>query len=254
MRSTSATSADRSDRAAAAGEASADPVLQVERLEAGYPGKQILFGIDFALEAGEVVALLGANGSGKSTALAAVVGLVRPRRGTIRFAGEVISGQRPHRIMRRGISLVSQARDLFPDMTVAENLALGASHRNRSGAAAALDQCFTLFPRLAERRRQLVKLMSGGEQQMVAISRALMAAPRLLLLDEPSGGLAPRFVAEIAAALRQLNATGVTMLIVEQNIGLALAVARRLLVLRDGQVAEQAARGSEAEIVRSIYL
>ena len=232
----------------------AEPLLEVRALEAGYPGKQILFGIDFAIAPGEAVALLGANGSGKSTALAAVSGFVRPWRGAIRFAGAGIGGRPPHAIMRLGISLVSQARDLFPDMSVAENLLLGAARRDTHAAPRLMAGCYTLFPRLAERRRQQVKLMSGGEQQMVAIARALMAEPRLLLLDEPSGGLAPRFVAEIGSALQRLRQQGVTLLMVEQNIGLALAVADRLLVLRDGRIAEHAADGSEAEIVRSIYL
>jgi branched-chain amino acid transport system ATP-binding protein len=231
-----------------------DPVLEVRGLEAGYPGKQILFGVDFSVMPAEAVALLGANGSGKSTALAAISGFVRPWRGTIRLSGADITGRPPHTIMRQGVSLVSQARDLFPDMSVVENLLLGAARRDPRAAPARMAECFALFPRLAERRLQPVKLMSGGEQQMVAIARALMARPRLLLLDEPSGGLAPRFVAEIGEAMRRLKQDGVTMLMVEQNIGLALSVADRLLVLRDGRMAPHPAEGSEAEIVRSIYL
>lgn len=226
-------------------------------VEAGYARKQILFGVNFTVNDGEVVALLGANGSGKSTALNTVSGFVKPWAGSLRFAGEELAGKPPHRIFRRGIVQVSQARDLFPYMSVEDNLRLGACVR-RGPTDELLGRVYDSFPRLAERRRQAVHLMSGGEQQMVAIGRALMARPTILLLDEPSGGLAPAFVNELAEIMGKLKAQGVTMLIVEQNIKLALAVADRFLILREGQVAE---RGDiktgavpEEEIVRSIYL
>ena len=235
----------------------ADDVLAVEGLEAGYGGKQILFGIGFALAGGEVVTLLGANGSGKSTVLKAVSGFVRPQRGSVRLFGREIAGLAPHAVFRAGVAQVSQARDLFPDMSVEENLSLGASVR-RGPVGALLEQCYGLFPRLAERRRQRVRLMSGGEQQMVAIARALIGSPRLLLLDEPSGGLAPRFVEEIGRAVLRLKEAGTTMLIVEQNIRLALSVADRFLVLRDGLVTERgdiaASNRTEEDVIRSIYL
>ncbi len=234
-----------------------ETLLAVTGVEAGYPNKQILFGVDFAVAAGEVVALLGANGSGKSTALNTVSGFVRPWAGSIRFGGAEISGLPPHEIFRRGVIQVSQTRDLFPDMSVEENLRLGAWVR-RGGEADLLEGVYASFPRLAERRRQPVGLMSGGEQQMVAISRALMGRPELLLLDEPSGGLAPAFVEEIAGIMAALKARGVTMMLVEQNIRLALAVADRFLILRDGRVSQRhdlrAGDVAEEDIVRSIYL
>jgi branched-chain amino acid transport system ATP-binding protein len=233
-----------------------DALLATRGLEAGYARKQILFGVDLAIAPGEVVALLGANGCGKSTALNAISGFVRPWAGSIRFAGAEIAGEAPHRIFRRGVIQVSQARDLFPDMTVEDNLRLGAWARGDALEASLAAVCGS-FPRLAERRRQKVRLMSGGEQQMVAIGRALMGEPKLLLLDEPSGGLAPAFVGEIAAIMTGLKRRGITMLIIEQNLKLALAVADRFLILRDGRVAQHhdaRAGASEADIVRSIYL
>ncbi len=233
-----------------------DALLSVSGVTAGYTRKQILFGIDFAIHGGEVVALLGANGSGKSTCLNAVSGFVRPWSGSIRFDGQEFAGRLPHQMFRHGIVQVSQARDLFPDMSVEENLRLGRWVRG-GPAGPLLESVYASFPRLAERRQQTVRLMSGGEQQMVAIGRALMGQPRILLLDEPSGGLAPVFVEEIATIMRALKQRGVTMMIVEQNIRLALAVADRFLILRDGRVSQRhdiSAAISEDEIVRSIYL
>jgi branched-chain amino acid transport system ATP-binding protein len=234
-----------------------DPLLALSGVEAGYKRKQILFGVDFGIAAGEVVALLGANGSGKSTALNTVSGFVRPTAGSVTLDGVEIAGEAPHRIFRRGVVQVSQARDLFPDMTVEDNLRLGGWAR-RGAAEDSLAAVYDSFPRLAERRRQQVGLMSGGEQQMVAIGRALMAAPKLLLLDEPSGGLAPAFVDEIAAIMRSLKGRGITMMLVEQNLKFARAVADRFLILRDGRVAQRHDVGdpalSEEAIVRSIYL
>ena len=234
-----------------------ETVLTATGVEAGYSNKQILFGVDFWIAEGEVVALLGANGSGKSTALNTVSGFVRPWAGSIRFGGSEISGVPPHEIFRRGIIQVSQSRDLFADMSVEENLRLGACVR-RGDEAALLEGVYASFPRLAERRSQPVSLLSGGEQQMVALGRALMGRPRLLLLDEPSGGLAPAFVEEIAVIVRSLRERGTTMLLVEQNIRLALAVADRFLILREGRVSEHHDLRSraldEADLVRSIYL
>ena len=237
--------------------AEAETLLAARGVEAGYGRRQILYGVSFDIAPGEVVALLGANGSGKSTALNTVSGFVRPWAGSIRFDGAEIAGSPPHRVFRRGIIQVSQARDLFPDMSVEDNLRLGAWVRGGEIDAGLEAVCAT-FPRLAERRRQPVRLMSGGEQQMVAIGRALMGRPKLLLLDEPSGGLSPAFVGEIAAMMRTLKQRGITMLIIEQNIKLALAVADRFLILRDGKVAQthdvRADGVVDEDIVRSIYL
>ena len=234
-----------------------DPLLIVRGVEARYRNRQILFGVDLDVVAGETVVLLGANGSGKSTLLNAISGFVRPRRGSIRLGTAELAGLPPHRVFRHGVVQVSQARDLFPEMSVEENLRLGA-WLHRGVGARIIDRVYASFPRLAERRAQSVGLMSGGEQQMVAIGRALMSEPKLLLLDEPSGGLAPAFVSEIAAIVAALKQQGVTMVMVEQNIRLALSVADRILVLRDGLVAEhhdlRAGSGDEEQIVREIYL
>ncbi|MCC6468617.1 MAG: ABC transporter ATP-binding protein [Alphaproteobacteria bacterium] len=234
-----------------------EEMLVAKGVEAGYPNKQILFGVDFSVGRSEVVALLGANGSGKSTALNTISGFVRPLAGSIRFDGAEIAGMPPHQIFRRGVIQVSQARDLFPDMTVEENLLLGAWVRGGE-TATLLEGLYRSFPRLAERKTQMVRLMSGGEQQMVAIGRALMGRPKILLLDEPSGGLAPTFVNEIAAIIATLKKTGIAMVIIEQNIKLALSVADRFLILRDGRVTQRhdisAGAADEKEIVRSIYL
>jgi branched-chain amino acid transport system ATP-binding protein len=181
-------------------------------------------------------------------------GFVRPRRGSIRLEGRELTGLPPHRVFRRGVVQVSQARDLFPEMSVEENLRLGAWTRG-GDVSRLLQSVYASFPRLAERRTQMVQLMSGGEQQMVAIGRALMSQPRLLLLDEPSGGLAPAFVSEIASIVTSLKHQQVTMVMVEQNLRLALAVADRIVVLRDGVVVEQQGAGADEEqIVRQIYL
>jgi branched-chain amino acid transport system ATP-binding protein len=231
-----------------------DALLSVRGIEAGYSGKQILAGIDLDVVMGESVALLGANGSGKSTLLNTLSGFVKPRRGSIRLGGEELAGLSPHRIFRRGIVQVSQARDLFPEMSVEENLRLGAWTRG-GDVTRLLQSVYASFPRLAERRTQMVQLMSGGEQQMVAIGRALMSQPRLLLLDEPSGGLAPAFVSEIASIVTKLKRQQVTMVMVEQNLRLALSVADRIVVLRDGVVVQQQSDGlNEEQIVRRIYL
>src|SRR5262245_32094526 len=234
-----------------------DELLIASGVEAGYPGKQILFGVDFSVGPAEVVVLLGANGSGKSTALNTLSGFVKPWAGSIKLDGVEIAGQPPHRVFRRGIVQVSQARDLFPDLTVEDNLRLGAWVRG-GAVDALLEEVFASFPRLAERRHQIVRLMSGGEQQMVAIGRALMSQQKLLLLDEPSGGLAPVFVKEIATIIAELKRRAIAMVVVEQNIKLALGVADRFLILRDGRVTQRqdikSGAVDEQDIVRSIYL
>jgi branched-chain amino acid transport system ATP-binding protein len=234
----------------------AEPLLEVHDLVAGYGDTMILRGVDFQVGRGEAVTLLGANGSGKSTALNTISGFIRPARGRILLAGTDIAGLAPHRAFRRGVVQVSQARDLFGDLSVEDNLRLGAVVRGdvRSG----LEMVFDYFPRIAERRGQRVSSMSGGEQQMVALGRALMSGPEILLLDEPSGGLAPVFVEEITRIVHRLKSAGVTLLIVEQNLRLALAACDRFIILRDGRVVEggraDALEGSYDDIVRTIYL
>ncbi|MGE8943912.1 ABC transporter ATP-binding protein [Leptospira interrogans] len=234
----------------------AEALLVAERIIAGYPGKRILHGVSFSVRRGEVVTLLGANGSGKSTAMNTISGFVRTAEGRISLAGTNITNLPPHKIFKLGIAQVSQARDLFPDMTVEDNLRLGASRRSVDEERL-FQNVLARFPRLHERLNQPVRQMSGGEQQMVAIARALMSDPVLLLLDEPSGGLAPKFVAEIGGILEATKAAGMTILMVEQNIKLALRVADRFLVLKSGLVAERgdlSADVSPEEIARDIYL
>jgi branched-chain amino acid transport system ATP-binding protein len=212
--------------------AARDPVLLVQGLAARYGKIVALRNASLEIGEGEAVALLGANGSGKTTLLNTLCGFLPPTAGTISLAGEAIGGLPPHRIFQRGIVQVSQARDLFGSMTVLDNLLLGAVRRNRPGPA--VTDIFGYFPRLQERQLQVVRTLSGGEQQMVAMGRALMSAPRILVLDEPSGGLAPRFVEEIGNIVNALKRQGRTMLLVEQNLALAAAVADRFYILRDG--------------------
>jgi branched-chain amino acid transport system ATP-binding protein len=188
----------------------------------------------------ETVALIGANGAGKTTVLRTVAGLVRPAAGEIRLAGARIDGRPPHRLVEMGVVLIPEGRLLFPSLTVQENLSLGATAAHaRQGRAAALERVLALFPRLAERGAQAAGTLSGGEQQMLAIGRALMSAPRMLLVDEPSQGLAPLVVRQIFAALRQVAASGVTVLLVEQNARQALALAARGIVLESGRVVQE---------------
>lgn len=238
--------------------ATRDELLSIEGLHVSYGTKEILHGIAYGVSEGEVVAVLGANGSGKSTSLNAISGFVAPTSGSIVFDGTDITGLPAHRIFRLGVVQVSQSRDLFPDLTVEENLRLGATVRNRREARTELERVYAYFPRLKERRRQQTRTLSGGEQQMVAIGRAVMARPRLLLLDEPSGGLAPQFVNEIGSIIQVLKDDGATMLMVEQNLALAFKVADRFIILRNGNVSDggfvKKLEGSIDDIVRTIYL
>ena len=235
-----------------------DSLLSVEGLHVSYGTKEILHGIDYAISEREVVAVLGANGSGKSTSLNTISGFVAPTAGRIVFDGTDITKLPAHRIFRLGVIQVSQSRDLFPDLSVEHNLRLGATVRNRDEAEEQLQVVFEYFPRLRERRRQQVRSLSGGEQQMVAIGRAVMAKPRLLLLDEPSGGLAPQFINEIGTIIQALKDNGSTMLMVEQNLALAFKVADRFIILRDGVVSDggfvKSLQGNHDDIVRTIYL
>jgi len=211
-------------------------LLALERLEVSYGGIRAVKGIDLAVEPGELVCLIGANGAGKTTTLRAITGLVPPAGGRVRYDGEDITGWRVHRIARRGLALVPEGRGVFAQLTIEENLAMGAYARS-GDVSQDLERAFSLFPRLKERRRQTAGTLSGGEQQMLAIARALMSRPRLLLLDEPSMGLAPLMVEKIFDVIRAIAAEGVTMLLVEQNARLALEVSRRAYVLEGGLVA-----------------
>jgi branched-chain amino acid transport system ATP-binding protein len=236
-----------------------DAVLEIRNLEVGYGKHHILRGVDLRVAKSEVVAVLGANGVGKTTLLNAISGFLRPSGGEILFEGARITGAAPHQTFMLGIVQVSQGRDLFPDMTVEDNLRLGAAGAKQTfDVEAELRTVFASFPRLLERRNQHTRTLSGGEQQMVAIGRAVMARPKILLLDEPSGGLSPLLVAEIGSIGESLKAKGTTMLLVEQNIALARRVADRFLVLRDGRVAGSidaaALANPHDEAVKRIYL
>jgi branched-chain amino acid transport system ATP-binding protein len=212
-------------------------LLALEKLEVAYGGIRAVKGIDLAVESGEMVCLIGANGAGKSTTLRAITGLVRAAGGRIRYDGADISTLRVHEIARRGLAMVPEGRGVFPQLTIEENLAMGAYARSGKAAIRAdTAHAFELFPRLAERRRQTAGTLSGGEQQMLAIARALMSRPKLLLLDEPSMGLAPLMFERIFEVIREIAAEGVTMLLVEQNARLALEVSHRGYVLDGGLV------------------
>jgi branched-chain amino acid transport system ATP-binding protein len=218
-----------------------------------------LKGISLTVDQGEIVCLLGGNASGKSTTMKTILGVVRPHRGSVSFEDDRIDGLAPQVIVRRGIALVPEARRLFGRMTVLENLAMGAYAR-RGAAAAELEadreRVFNLFPRLAERAQQVAGTLSGGEQQMLAIGRALMARPRLLLMDEPSMGLSPAFVDQVFDIIQTINRQGVTILVVEQNAVVALGIANRGYVLQNGQmVAADTARALlAADHIRRAYL
>jgi branched-chain amino acid transport system ATP-binding protein len=213
-------------------------LLDVENLWVYYGGVAALKGVSMGLEEGGVVALIGANGAGKTTLLRSISMLIRPTRGEIRYRGEALNALRAHQIVARGIAHVPEGRRLFPEMTALENLNMGGYARSdKKGVRADLDRVFHHFPRLQERRDQRAGSMSGGEQQMLAIGRALMANPRLLLLDEPSVGLAPIMVAEIARIIRRINRElGVTILLVEQNARMALSLATHAYILQTGLV------------------
>lgn len=231
--------------------------LTVEGLRAGYGAVEALHGVSLRVEPGEIVALLGANGAGKSTALRAISGLLKPSAGEIRLDGESLRGVPPHGIVARGLVQVPEGRRLFATLTVRENLETGAFTRaDGNGVGESRRLVHRLFPVLHERERQLAGTLSGGEQQMLAIGRALLAAPRVLLLDEPSLGLSPILVRTILAALREINATGVTVLLVEQNARAALRLAHRAYVLVTGTVALEGPAGEllDDPAVRKAYL
>jgi branched-chain amino acid transport system ATP-binding protein len=230
--------------------------LRVEALEAGYGKAQVLFGVDLEVVENELVALLGANGAGKTTLLRAISGLVRPWSGRVLLEGQDLRGLSPAKRARMGLGHVPEGRQLFPLMTVEENLRLGAAFLAPGREREGYERVYGLFPRLAERRRQLAGTLSGGEQQMLAIGRALMGFPKILLVDEPSLGLSPRLAEEVLLALEAVAKEGVGVLLVEQNVALTLDVAERGYVLEQGKVVLQGPASALAQDprVREAYL
>jgi branched-chain amino acid transport system ATP-binding protein len=229
-------------------------MLEVQAVHAGYGAVEVLRGIELEVRSGEIVALLGSNGAGKSTLNNVICGIARPFRGAVSFDGEDITGNRPESIVARGVIQVPEGRHVFPTLTVRENLELGSYRRARERRAANLERVCAIFPRLRERLNQRAGTLSGGEQQMLAIGRALMAEPRLLILDEPSLGLSPRLVEEMFALIARLHADGCTILLVEQNVVQSLAIADRGYVLENGTVALSGAAADlldNAELKRS---
>jgi branched-chain amino acid transport system ATP-binding protein len=212
-------------------------LLEVRGLQVSYGGIRAVKGIDVDVGEGELVCLIGANGAGKSSTLRAICGLHPARSGSVRYAGEEAGARPVHELPRRGLVMVPEGRGIFPQLTVEENLLMGAYTRGDAEIARDLDQQYETFPRLKERRVQTAGTLSGGEQQMLAMGRALMSRPRLLLLDEPSMGLAPKLVARIFEIVRAIAARGVTILLVEQNARLALEVAHRGYVMESGSIA-----------------
>jgi branched-chain amino acid transport system ATP-binding protein len=222
--------------------AAAARLLELEDVRAGYGGIEALKGISLRVDEGEIVTLIGGNGAGKTTTLMTISGVVKARAGKLSFAGTDLRGQPPHAIVRLGIAQSPEGRKIFPRLSVQENLEMGAfTRRDTAGIAKDMERVFALFPILAERRRQLAGTMSGGEQQMLAVGRALMSRPRLMLLDEPSLGLAPLIVVKIFEVIAELNQQGTTVLLVEQNARMALKLAHRGYVLETGQITLSAA-------------
>ncbi len=233
------------------------PLLQVEGLDLYYGDAQALSGVSIEIAAGEVVAIVGANGAGKSSLIRAIHGIEKPVAGHVRFDGADITGWPSHRVCETGVGHVAEGRQVFPNLSVLENLEMGATlKRARAAETATLDRVFGLFPRLAERRRQAAGTLSGGEQQMLAIGRCLMGQPRLIMFDEPSLGLAPAIVQEMFRIVRRLNEEGLTVLLVEQNVMASLKIAHRGYVLENGRI-ELSGTGSDLlsnDLVRKAYL
>ncbi len=231
-------------------------LLEVNDIHTYYGNIHALKGISFEVDSGEIIALIGSNGAGKTTTLRTISGLMSPRAGNIVYAGRDISSTRADLLVLSGISMVPEGRGVFAKLTVEENLDMGAYVRTDGEVADDLDSAFEMFPRLLERRKQLAGTLSGGEQQMLAIARALMSRPRLLLLDEPSMGLAPVLVDVVFEAIQRIASEGVTILLVEQNAHMALQIANRGYVLQSGEVAisDTAANLQRNEVVQKTYL
>ena len=225
------------------------PLLEIEDLDVYYGAIHAIKGVSLSVDAGDIVTLIGANGAGKTTTLRAVSGMLRPSGGAISYEGTPIAGLKPHKLVARGLCHAPEGRGIFPNLTVTENLKLGAFlRRDAQGVAQDMEKGFTLFPRLRERATQMAGTLSGGEQQMLAIARALMSRPKLLLLDEPSLGLAPTVVETIFNIVQEINKQGVTILLVEQNAHLALGIANHGYVLETGTICQN---GTGAELLRS---
>ena len=232
-------------------------MLKIENLHVSYGPIRALKGISLEVKEGEIVTLIGSNGAGKSTTLSAITGLVKSQSGSIAFRNENITNMSPYKIVQRGVSLSPEGREVFPALTVEENLRLGAYTRKDKGAIdAAFDRVYELFPRLKERISQTAGTLSGGEQQMLAIGRALMSEPKLLLLDEPSMGLAPNLVLMIFDLIESINKQGTTILLIEQNANMALSIANRAYVLETGNIAIEGAAADLAKDprVKNAYL
>jgi branched-chain amino acid transport system ATP-binding protein len=229
-------------------------VLEIDAIDVYHGRLQVLWDLSLRVGDGEIVTVIGPNGAGKTTLVETVMGLIHPTRGSIRFDGEEIAGLRPNAVVQKGISIVPEKRELFPRMTAAENLALGAY--SRGGLGDDDRRIYDLFPILAERRDQLAGTMSGGEQQMLAIARSLAARPRLLILDEPSLGLSPLFVSTVLESIASLNREGLTILLLEQNVRAALEVSDRGYVLENGRVVLEGPSGDllEDPNVQASYL
>lgn len=227
--------------------------LEIERISVAYDELVALRDVSIAAETGSCICILGANGAGKSSLLKAIVGLARVTQGEVRFEGKSLRGIKPHQCAARGVMLCPEGRRLFPDLTVLENLKIGGHcARGKRDGAADVDRVFSIFPRLKERRHQPAGSMSGGEQQMCAIGRALMSQPRLLLLDEPSLGLAPKAIADVAAVIQRIRQSGITVVLVEQNARLALRLSDYAFVLKSGAIVREgpaAVLASDPEVV-----
>lgn len=233
------------------------PLLEVKDVHTYYGNIHALKGISLTVEQGEIVTLIGGNGAGKSTTLKTISGLLQPRQGSVYFDGEDLRNYKPHELVSKGLALVPEGRGIFSSLTVSENLDMGAYYRkDQRGIAQDMDHFFTLFPRLKERRQQVAGTLSGGEQQMLATARALMSRPRLLLMDEPSMGLAPILVESIFDKISEINQQGTTILLVEQNANVALAIAHRGYVLQTGEIvlADDAESLRHNQMVRQAYL
>ena len=231
-------------------------MLRFDNVHVYYDAIHALKGVSFNLEKGELVTLLGANGAGKTTTLKTLSGLLRPRQGSVELENNSLAAVPPHEIVRRGVAHVPEGRKVFPRFTVLENLQIGAYTRAKNSLGRELEFVFAMFPRLQERQKQYAGTLSGGEQQMLAIGRALMSKPRLLLLDEPSMGLAPKIVEQILENIRAINRAGVTILLVEQNAAMALAISHRGYVLETGAVILEGSATELAgnDLVRQAYL
>ena len=231
-------------------------MLRVNAIHVYYDAIHALKGVSFSVAKGELVTLLGANGAGKTTTLKTLSGLLRPRRGAVELEGARLENIESHDIVRRGVAHVPEGRKVFPRFTVRENLEIGGYTRDKGALGADIDYVFQMFPRLKERHKQFAGTLSGGEQQMLAIGRAIMARPKLLLLDEPSMGLAPKIVEQILDNIRAINQAGVTVLLVEQNAAMALAISHRGYVLETGLVILEGSAADLAgnDLVRQAYL